>query len=164
MDTAVGAALAIFLTAAAFSVLTSLINRVMGITKKRIALQKRTNEYQKRTNEAIKKNDQAGLDRLKEQEKEFMKDVQESMFLPFKSMIFILPAFFVFIWAIGNAFPGFDIRLPVSLHLTGSELFALNLLSTSTYGSRGLFILSSLITGSVIEFVSGKLLKDSEKT
>ncbi len=82
------------------------------------------------------------------------------MFLPFKSMIVVLPLFFVFIWLIGGAYPHFTIRLPIALHLNGGELFGLNILHDSTYGPRGFFILASVLAGSVIEFIAGKTMKN----
>ncbi|MFH1106905.1 MAG: EMC3/TMCO1 family protein [Candidatus Micrarchaeota archaeon] len=153
-------ALAIFLAAGIFSLITNVINRAMGITKRRIELQKIQKDYQKRSTDAIKRNDEKELDKLKEEEKVFMKTVQESMMLPFKSMIFILPLFFVFLWFMEGNMHGFAIQLPFALHLNGHELLGLNVFQESTYGPRGLFILSSVLAGSVIEFIAGKTMKN----
>lgn len=160
MEEASSVALVIFGAAVVFSIATNYVNRRMGITKRRNELQKSVNDFQKRYQEAVKKNDAAQIDRLKDEEKAMMKDMQEMMFLPFKSMIVILPLFFVFIWLAGTYFPQFTIRLPIALHLNGSELFGLNILHESTYGPRGFFILASVLAGSVIEFVAGKTLKN----
>ncbi len=88
-----------------------------------------------------------------------MKQMSEMMLLPFKNFIFIIPLFILFTTGIHSLFPTFLQALPIALHLNGQELMGLNIFHTSYYGPRGYFILSSIVTGMVIEQVWNKLSK-----
>ncbi|MBU1197523.1 DUF106 domain-containing protein [Candidatus Micrarchaeota archaeon] len=149
----------IFLAAGVFSLIVNFANRILGIRKRTNELQKQVNAYQKEYQEAVKKNDETEMARLKKREPEVMKMMQEMLFLPFKNMIVVIPMFLIVIWMVGSALPNFVIDLPIALHLNGNELLGLNVFQSSTYGSRGFFILSSVISGLVIEGIAGKLLK-----
>ncbi|HLC47446.1 MAG TPA: EMC3/TMCO1 family protein [Candidatus Norongarragalinales archaeon] len=148
----------IFLSAVAFSVLTSYISRKTGIRQKTDHIQKSMKEYQKEYNEALKKDDKKRIEELKAREPEVMKMMNEMMFLPFKNMIFVIPLFIGVMWVLGIYFNGFLIELPIALHLNGNELLGLNIFHSSQYGSRGFFILSSVVAGLVIEQVWSKVL------
>jgi uncharacterized membrane protein (DUF106 family) len=152
----------IFMSAVIFSLLTAFISRKTGVKQKTDHIQKAMKEYQNEMNKAVKENNQKKIDELKVREPEVMKMMQEMMWLPFKNMIFVLPLFFVAMWLIQNQFPHFIQNLPIALHLNGNELLGLNVLKTSYYGPRGFFILSSIVSGLVIEQLWTRLTKKKE--
>ncbi len=144
-------------TAVFFSFLTSYISRKTGIKQKTELIQKTMKDYQKEMGEALKKDDKKKVEELKVREPEVMKMMNEMMFLPFKNMIFVIPLFIGFMWVLDIYFHGFLIGLPIALHLNGEELLGLNILKTSHYGPRGFFILSSIVSGMVIEQLYSKV-------
>ncbi len=149
----------IFLSAAFFSVITSFISRKTGIKQKTDSIQKAMKDYQKEMNEAVKRDDKKRLEELKAREPEVMKMMNEMMFLPFKNMIFVIPLFLIFMEVVNGTFRGFLVDLPIALHLNGNELLGLNIFKSSVYGPRGFFILSSIVSGMVIEGVWGRMHK-----
>ncbi|MFH1257523.1 MAG: EMC3/TMCO1 family protein [Candidatus Micrarchaeota archaeon] len=150
---------AIFISAILFSITTSFISRKTGVKQKTEHIQTTMKEYQKEMNDAVKKNDQHKIDELKKREAEVMGMMSEMMWLPFKNMIFIIPMFIGVMWVLQEMFPNFLITLPIALHLNGEELLGLNIFKSSVYGSRGFFIISSIVTGMAIEGIIGKLKK-----
>ncbi|MFH1750123.1 MAG: EMC3/TMCO1 family protein [Candidatus Micrarchaeota archaeon] len=149
----------IFLSAVFFSALTSFISRKTGIRQKTDHIQKTMKEYQKEMADAVKRDDKKKLDELKVREPEVMKMMNEMMFLPFKNMIFVIPLFLGFMFVLQSNFQTFLVELPIALHMNGNELFGLNIFHNSHYGPRGFFILSSVVTGLVIEQIWSKVLK-----
>jgi uncharacterized membrane protein (DUF106 family) len=149
-------------SAVIFSLLTAFISRKTGVKQKTDHIQKAMKEFQNEMNKAVKENNQKKIDELKIKEPEVMKMMQEMMWLPFKNMIFVLPLFFVAMWLIEHAFPQFLQALPIALHLNGNELLGLNILKTSHYGPRGFFILSSIVSGLVIEQLWTRFTKKKE--
>ena len=143
--------LVILIIAAAYSVFAIYINRTYGERKKLKKIQDDMKAFQKEYSEAMKKNDQAKIKELEVREKEFAGLMKDMLFLPFKAMIIILPAFLVLIWLVEGQFHGFTIQLPIALHL--SEIFSLKILASSTYGVRGYFILSAAFVGIILEIV-----------
>jgi uncharacterized membrane protein (DUF106 family) len=143
--------LEILLMSVGFSLLSALINRKFGNRKRVNEIQREMKEYQRELKEATDKRDEAALKRLKARESQVMEMTKEMLFLPFKSMIIILPLFFIVLWALGAAFPSFSVQLPVALHW--NELFSLKILSPSAYGVRGYFIVVAVFSGLVIELV-----------
>ncbi len=149
----------IFAAAAVFSLLVNFANRKMGIKQRTNELQSEVNSFQKAYQDAVKRNDEAEMERLKKQEPDVMKKMQEMMFLPFKSMVVVIPLFAVIIWLVESQFGKFTIELPIALHLNGNELFGLNVFHSSTYGPKGFFIVSSLVCGIIVEAVTNRLFK-----
>ena len=160
---------AIFLLSILFSMAVNLLNRKMGIKKRTAFIQKEMNTFQKEMKEATDKNDEKRIKKLKERESQVMGMMSEMMFLPFKSMIFVLPLFFIIIGTSGFLgiqydgvlspnFPGFIQELPIDLHI--SSVFSLNVFHSAVYGTRGFFIVSGIVSGMLVEALFARLLKD----
>ena len=124
------------------------------------------NSYQKELAEAAKANDEKRMERLKVREKEVTGNMMEMMWLPWKSMVFILPVFFILIGTSGflginypglvpDAFPSFIIVLPFNIHL--DAILSLNILRDSVYGPRGYFIVWAIISGFILEALVNRL-------
>ncbi len=146
-------------------------NRLTGIRQKMKKIQSETSAYQKELAEAAKANDEKRTERLKLREKEVTGQMMEMMWLPWKSMVFILPAFFLLIGTSGflginyeglipGAFPGFVIVLPFDIHL--NAIMGLNILRDSVYGPRGYFIVWAIISGFALEAIVGRFEKQAE--
>ncbi len=145
------------LYAALFSVFSFEATRRLGNRKRQKEIQKTVNDYQKDLQKAVKSGDEAEIKKLEAREKQVMGLMNEMMLLPFKSMLVILPAFFIVITIITGAYQGFSASLPIGLHT--SELFALKILQPSVYGPRGYFILSAVLFGLVIEYVYSNFIE-----
>ncbi len=149
----------ISISAVLFSLLTAYLSRKTGIRQKTEAIQKSIKDYQNEMTEAVKKDDKKKIEELKKREPEVMGQMKDMMFLPFKNMIIVIPLFLGFMWVLGQAFPNFLQELPIALHLNGEELLGLNIFHSSHYGSRGFFIINSIVSGLVIEGIWGRLGK-----
>ncbi|MBI5225065.1 DUF106 domain-containing protein [Candidatus Micrarchaeota archaeon] len=149
----------IFASAAVFSVLTAYISRKTGVKQKTEAIQKSIKDFQKEMTDAAKENNQKKIDELKIREPMVMKQMSDMMLLPFKNFIFIIPLFILFTEVIHSQFPTFLQPLPIALHLNGQELLGLNVFHESHYGPRGFFILSSIVSGMVIEQIWNRFSK-----
>jgi uncharacterized membrane protein (DUF106 family) len=145
-------------------------NRFTGTRQKMKKIQAETSAYQKELAEAAKANDEKKMERLKLREKEVTGKMMEMMWLPWKSMVFILPAFFLLIGTSGflginfpglipSAFPDFIIVLPFGIHLP--EILSLNVLNPSVYGARGYFIVWAIISGFILEAVVSRFEKQA---
>ncbi len=139
-----------------FSILSFAVNYKIGNRKKVKQLQKEVNEFQKKFEKATREKDEKELQHLKNLEQETMAKMQEMLLLPLKSMVVILPLFFIFISGIESFHRGFYIVLPLALH--PSELLSLNVLHASTYGPRGFFILSSIVFNLIFETILSKFI------
>ena len=157
--------LGITLVALVFSAVSIFLNHKVGGRKKVKELQKEVNDFQKNFEKATKEKDEKEIQRLKNIEPEVMKKMQEMLLLPIKSMVIILPLFFIVIAGIEYFFHGFSIVLPIGIH--PNEIFALKLLEPSTYGPRGFFIFTSIIFNLVLEFgysnIVEKMLKANKE-
>jgi len=151
----------IFLAASVYAAIALVLNRTVGERKKLQAAQKKMNDFQKEYKEATKTKDQTKLKELEGREKEIMNMTKDMMILPFKAMIFILPTFFIAIWLVGGAFPGFVIKLPVALHV--NEILSFNILRDSIYGVRGYFIISAAVVGMILELIWSQVEKIMKK-
>ncbi len=131
-----------------FSLISAWVNRKFGNRKRTKEIQKQINDFQKELKEAQAKKDEKKIKKLEAQQKDMLKLAQEMMFLPFKSMIIILPLFFVALYLINMFFPGVVITLPFSLPVPKlPEIIAWR----NVFGSRGTFILFTVVFGLVIE-------------
>ncbi len=137
------------------------INAKIGSRARLKYLQAQIAEINKDYSAALKEKDQAKLAKMAVREKEMAGYMTEMMILPFKSLIFILPVFFIFIGIntfgiqynglIQRLFPTFLISLPFDLHPV--SVFALKIFQTGVYGSRGFFILCGIVAGIILEMV-----------
>lgn len=151
----------ILVLALVYVLISFALNQKFGGRMKLKKIQREVQDYQKAVQEATKKNDSAALERLALREKEMAGYMGEMMVLPMKSLVFLLPLFFIFIGVnlFGFAFAGlvhiffdpFTIVLPFGLHL--NEIFALHILQPSVYGPRGFFIVCSVFIGIIVEAV-----------
>jgi len=96
--------------------------------------------------------------------------MQEMMILPWKSMVFILPLFFLMIgdpWL--THFPGiiiqnfsdFIITLPFNLHF--DAIFSLRFMNAGTYGPKGFFIVCVVFSGLFLSLIEQQLDKLKKK-
>lgn len=137
------------------------INQKLGSRSRLKYLQSQIAEINKDYSKALKENDKAKIEKMAAREKEMAGYMSEMMFLPFKSLIFILPVFFIFIGintfgiqfngVIQRLFPTFLIYLPFDLH--PASIFALKIFQQGVYGSRGFFILCGVVAGIVLEMI-----------
>jgi len=151
------ATLAITLSTLVFSLVSFYLNRKIGGREKVKAIQKEINDFQKSFEKANKEKDEKELARLKLIEPQVMGKMQEMLFLPLKAMIVILPLFLIFIYLIQQFYPGFTIVLPIGIHV--QQLLSLNVIHDTTYGSRGFFIVCSIVFNLIFEMVWTKVLK-----
>ncbi len=159
------AVIQIALISLVFSAISTVVNHKIGGRSRVKELQKEVNEFQKKFEKAAKEKNEKDLERLKVLEPEVMKKMQEMLFLPLKSMIVILPLFFIFITAVVSFYPEFVIILPFGIHL--NEIFSLSVLNNSYYGPRGFFIVVSIVFNLVFEAVYSQFIEkkaNKEKT
>lgn len=156
----------LFVAAVAYVAATVFLNKKIGSRDRLKQLQREINSYQKELKDAAAKNDEKKLKQLSLREKEFTGYMMEMMWLPWKSLIFILPLFFLLIGTNGflginyegilkSWYPDFTIVLPFGLHLP--EIFSLRVLSPSVYGPRGFFIVCAVFAGILIELALSRL-------
>ncbi|MEK6924248.1 MAG: EMC3/TMCO1 family protein [Candidatus Micrarchaeota archaeon] len=151
---------------------TLFVNKKWGGRDRLKQIQAQMQEYQKEMKKAADSGDDAQLKRLQAREAELTPLMTEMMILPLKSMVLILPLFFIFIGTNGflglqydgivpAAFAGFQTTLPFNIH--AEAVFSWNLLSNipqqSSYGARGFFIVAAIVWGLCLEAVVSKLEK-----
>lgn len=172
----IDAATGIFFVSLVYVLITVFLNKKYGGRDRIKQIQKEINDYQKELKKATESSDEQAVKRLQAREKEVTGMMSEMMTLPLKSMVIILPIFFVFIGTEGflglhfpgivnYAFPGFITQLPFDLHV--NAVFSTNVLSNvpqaSTYGARGFFIVAALFWGLVSEALLSQLEKRGVK-
>lgn len=144
-----------------FSVVSTLANHKIGGRSRVKQLQKEVNDFQKRFEKATKEKDEKELEKLKILEPEVMSKMQEMLILPIKSMVVILPLFFIFIAGIQYLHPSFLITLPFAIHV--NEIFALKMFEPSVYGSRGFFIVCSIVFNLAFEALYSNFFEKQNK-
>lgn len=118
-------------------------------------IQKIMGDYNKEMMAATRNNDAKELERLKIREKEFWALQTEMMKLMLKQMVVVLPLGILIIggWGfhglVASLYPNFIITLPFGIHIP--ELMSLRILSPSTYGPRGYFIVLAVFLGMIME-------------
>lgn len=152
---------AIMLWSLAFSIVTFEAARRFGNRKRQKEIREEVAKFQKEYNKALKEKDEAALKRLQAREKQTSGMMTEMMILPLKSSVIILPLFFIIITLLQQNFPSFTITLPFGLHV--NEILSLRILSQSTYGSRGFFIVSSIFWSLLIELVYSRKFEKKHK-
>ena len=156
-----------------FSIFSIWANHKLGDRKKVKAIQKEVNEFQKKYEKAVKEKDDKEIARLKLIESQVMGKMQEMLLLPLKSMIVILPVFYILIYGINWNFlfsfsipavipllvPNFQILLPVDIHpgvILGFKFG--QVFQPANYGQRGFFVVCSIIFNLVLELVYTNLI------
>lgn len=139
-----------------FSLVSFYINYKWGNRQKVKQIQKEVQTYQKAMAQAVKDKNDAKVKELQNCDREMMGKMQEMMLLPLKTMIIILPLFFIVITLIDMTYKGFVIQLPFGLHI--SELLSLKILEASLYGPRGYFIVVSIFVNLLLELIYSKTI------
>jgi uncharacterized membrane protein (DUF106 family) len=137
------------------------INQAIGSRQRLKFIQAQVKDYQEKYKKATDAKDNKLLEELNAMEKEVTGYMAEMMTLPFKSLIFIIPVFFLFIGfnlfgykylgVVPSTYPTFSIILPIGLHL--NQIFALQIFQSTLYGARGYFIISGVVAGIILEAV-----------
>ncbi len=157
---------AIMAFAAAFAVISLAINHYLGIRKRTKEIQAEMKKFQDEFKKAAEKKDEAAMKRLEPQQEQTMKLMQEMMFLPWKSMIFVLPIFFILIGEpfifhthglLLDWYPQFVIFLPFDLHF--DAIFSFNIIKEGAYGPKGFFILSTVLFSLIFSSLEGQVEK-----
>src|SRR3989338_6687164 len=128
-----------------FSLVSMALQYTVGNRRRVQAIQKEMKTIQDEVQKASKEKDEQKLKRLQGDQSRMMDLMMGAMQLQFKPTLLILPLVIILYGGFGYGgvllswFPDFSISLPIALHLTGDELFGLNILHSSVYGVRGFF-------------------------
>ncbi len=148
-----------------YSVISLVLQYVLGNRRRVQQIQKEMGDLQKEFQKAAKDGDEKELKRLDERQKAMTGLMFESMKYQFKPMLVILPTFIILFGGFGFAgilnelYPQFLIQLPIALHLTGNELLGLNILHDSVYGVRGYFLVILFFSGIILQIVGAPLIE-----
>ncbi|MFQ5406159.1 MAG: EMC3/TMCO1 family protein [Candidatus Micrarchaeia archaeon] len=162
----VDATTTIFAIAVVFSITSNVINRKMGIRKRMKEIQDDMKQFQDAFKKATEKKDESELKKLKAREEQVMSQMQEMMLLPWKSMIIVMPMFFILIGEpfltqypgiLMETFKDFVIFLPFDIHL--DAIFSLQIFKQAAYGTKGFFIVSAIISGITLSIIEQKIEK-----
>jgi uncharacterized membrane protein (DUF106 family) len=139
----------IMVLATVFAFVSYYLSKTLGKRDEVRASQKRFNDHVKEMQAAMKRNDEAKLKELQKKDEELNKEMMKTMFLPFRSMIVILPLYYV-LWnfLLPAWFPDYSVRLPFSL--PGRMDFWSADAWRPWFGARGFFIWSTVVAGLVI--------------
>ena len=135
--------------ATVFAFVSYAVNKTLGKRDEVRSKQKAFNDHTKEMQDAIKRNDEAKLKALQSREKEMNDAMMQTMFLPFRAFIVIIPLYYV-IWnyVLPMLFPNYSITLPFSLP---GRFDAWNADAwRPSFGARGFFIWSTVVAGMLI--------------
>jgi uncharacterized membrane protein (DUF106 family) len=150
----------ILLFAAAFSLLNTYLTRAMGIRKRMNHIQEEFKAYQEKYLAAVKAKDERKLEALAAESKRTNDLMMEMMIMPWKTLVFALPLFFLFTgdpWLthyagiIPSTYPAFATVLPFDLH--PAAVYSLNILRSASYGPRGYFIVCLIFAGLLVSLL-----------
>jgi uncharacterized membrane protein (DUF106 family) len=127
------------------------VNRRFGKRSRLKEIQRIVNDYQKDLKHATERKDEKRIKELQARESEMLSLTQEMLVLPFRSMVVVIPLFFGALWVVQGLAPGYSSTLPFSLPVPDLGRFSLDW--RSTFGSRGTFILWSIVFGLAIESI-----------
>ena len=132
-----------------FAFVSYAVNKTLGKRDEVRAKQKRFNDHMKEMQDAMKRNDEAKLKELQSREKEMNDAMMQTMFLPFRAFIVIIPLYYI-IWnyVLPALFPNYSITLPFSL--PGGIDFWNASAWRPTFGARGFFIWSTVVAGMLV--------------
>lgn len=132
-------------------------------------IQEEMKKFQDDMKKAAEQKDEVALKKLKPREEQTMALMQEMMILPWKSLIVMLPLFFLFIGEgfithyhglLFDWFPAFSIMLPIDLHF--HAIFSLQIFQQASYGPKGFFIVSTVFFSMIISLAEGRLEKSKK--
>ncbi len=132
-----------------FAFFSYYLNKTLGKRDEVRATQQKFNDHMKAMQDALKRNDEAKIKELQKRDKELNDAMMQTMFLPFRSLIVILPIYFaLYSYILPALFPNFSITLPFSLP------GRMDLWNPSawrpTFGARGFFIWSTVFAGLLV--------------
>ncbi|MEM0475279.1 MAG: EMC3/TMCO1 family protein [Candidatus Norongarragalinales archaeon] len=143
------ATIEILLLSIVFAFASYYVSKTLGKRDEVRAIQARFNAHLKEMQDALKRNDEAKLKQLQARDKELNEAMLKTMLLPFRSLIVILPLYFI-LWnyLLPALFPGYVVTLPFALP------FRLDVWNASAwktvFGARGFFIWSTILAGFVV--------------
>jgi uncharacterized membrane protein (DUF106 family) len=153
----------IFAISVLFSIVNTVLTRKMGVRKRMNEIQAYFKAYQDKYAAAIKSKDEKKIAAIADEAKKTNDLMMEMMLMPWKTMIFALPLFFIFTgdpWfthyagIVPSVFPDFAIVLPFDLHT--AAVYSLNIFKEASYGARGYFIVGLIAAGLLISFAEQK--------
>lgn len=156
----------IVLLAAAFSLINTLLNNKLGVRKRMTEIQEEFKVYQKHLSEAAKSGDESKMKKASEKSERMNQLMMEMMVIPWKTLVYALPLFFLFTgesWLtnypglIPSWFPGFVISLPFDLH--PAAIFSFKFLQQASYGAKGFFIVGVLFASMIFSFIEQQYAK-----
>lgn len=148
-------ALIIFLLSGVFAYISFEINRRWG----GIAFQRehgqRLKDIQKEMSTLAKNPGGDSLEKMNKVQGEFSSLMMKSMVSNFKTLIFILPLFFIAIYFVSTAYPNFVINVPINikgLNFFGNfDVFSRGFIVDTAYGYRGFFIICAMAYGFILQ-------------
>jgi uncharacterized membrane protein (DUF106 family) len=133
------------------------LNKKIGQRDKVKELQKNVNDYQKELKDAHARKDEAKIKELSAREKEMMDSMKQMTLLPMKTMIVILPMWFIlFYFVLPALFPRY---LLTDMPFSVPSSIAVWQPWKNWLGARGLFIYSTVFVGLFIELVFARIEK-----
>ncbi|VVB67541.1 Uncharacterised protein [Candidatus Norongarragalina meridionalis] len=148
-------ALEIFILAFVMSIISNYLSNRFGGQKQLKEIQKDVNEWQKELKEANEKKDEVRVKKLMEREDEMMKKIQAMAFLPFRTMIVVLPVFLFALYVVIPAwYPNF---LWANMPFSVPSSIAFWQPWKNYLGGRGMLIYSALVSGLVIQALQPRL-------
>lgn len=135
-------------------------NKTLGQRDKVKATQKEVQAFHKQMQKAIVDKDEKKLEELKKIEKEMNEKMMQTLMLPWKASIVILPVAWILIaWVLPSLYKGFVILLPFDIHLRAvlSWTFYSNIFQTAAYGTTGFFIVCALFGGLILETIASRV-------
>ncbi|MFH0834851.1 MAG: EMC3/TMCO1 family protein [Candidatus Micrarchaeota archaeon] len=148
-------ALEIFILAFVMSIISNYLSNRFGGQKRLKEIQAEVNAWQKELKEANDKKDEAKTKKLMEREDEMMKKIQEMAFLPFRTMIVVLPVFLFALYVVIPAwYPKFiwtNMPFSVPSSIAFWEPWK------NYLGGRGMLIYSALVSGLLIQALAPRV-------
>jgi len=148
-------AVEIFLLAFVMSFVSNYLSIRFGGQKRLKEIQKEVNEWQKELKEANDKKDEAKIKKLKEREDEMMKKIQEMAFLPFRTMIVVLPIFLFTLYVLIPA--GYPNFIWTNMPFSVPSSIAFWEPWKNYLGARGMLIYSALVSGLLIQALQPRI-------
>jgi len=148
-------AVEIFLLAFVMSFVSNYLSIRFGGQKRLKEIQKEVNEWQKELKEANDKKDEAKTKKLMEREDEMMKKIQEMAFLPFRTMIVVLPIFLFTLYVLIPA--GYPNFIWTNMPFSVPSSIAFWEPWKNYLGARGMLIYSALVSGLLIQALQPRI-------
>ncbi len=147
----------IIVFAIAFAFFSYYLNKKIGHRDKVRDLQKKVNEYQKELKDAYARKDEAKIKELSAREKEMMDHMKQMTLLPMRTMVLILPLWFVIFYFILPAL--FSNYILTNMPFPVPSSIAFWQPWKNWLGARGLFIYATVFAGLFVELVFTRIEK-----